>query len=114
MEEDQSTLAVVNDEIQDLTMWLKETESLLCATPRTTDLNAARSVLEKLKVSVECLNLIILNYAYKTLLVMGNTVPNFCMPFSDHNCTYMYLKKAIISVFIFEIYLFAMKKKSCK
>lgn len=52
LDEDQTTIAVANDEIQDLTAWLKETETLLCATPRTTDLNTAKTVLGKLKVSV--------------------------------------------------------------
>lgn len=49
LEEDKTTLAVVNDEIQELSTWLKETETLLCATPRTTDLSAARTLLGKLK-----------------------------------------------------------------
>lgn len=58
LEEDQTTIAVANDEIQDLTAWLKETETLLCATPRTTDLNTAKTVLGKLKVSINLLNIL--------------------------------------------------------
>jgi chromosome segregation ATPase len=49
LEEDKTTLAVVNDEIEDLSSWLKETETLLCGTPRTTDLAAAKTLLGKLK-----------------------------------------------------------------
>ncbi|GIY18062.1 utrophin [Caerostris extrusa] len=33
LDEDKSTLAVVKDEMEDLTAWLKETETLLCGTP---------------------------------------------------------------------------------
>ncbi|XP_054723979.1 dystrophin-like [Uloborus diversus] len=49
LEEDQGMLAVVKDEMNDLSLWLKETETLLCATPRTTDLDSAKSLLLKLK-----------------------------------------------------------------
>ncbi|XP_035214524.1 dystrophin-like [Stegodyphus dumicola] len=49
LEEDKTTLAVVKDEIEDLSLWLKETEMLLCGTPRTTDLSAAKILLGKLK-----------------------------------------------------------------
>ncbi|GBL96395.1 Utrophin [Araneus ventricosus] len=49
LDEDKSTLAVVKDEMEDLTSWLKETETLLCGTPRTTDLANAKVLLGKLK-----------------------------------------------------------------
>ncbi|GFS73966.1 utrophin [Nephila pilipes] len=49
LDEDKSTLAVVKDEMEDLTSWLKETETLLCGTPRTTDLSNAKVLLGKLK-----------------------------------------------------------------
>ncbi|GIY17831.1 dystrophin [Caerostris darwini] len=49
LDEDKSTLAVVKDEMEDLTAWLKETETLLCGTPRTTDLANAKVLLGKLK-----------------------------------------------------------------
>ncbi|KAG8192219.1 hypothetical protein JTE90_014082 [Oedothorax gibbosus] len=49
LEEDKSTLAVVKDEMEDLTSWLKETETLLCCTPKTTDLSNAKVLLGKLK-----------------------------------------------------------------
>nr|XP_015911947.1 dystrophin isoform X3 [Parasteatoda tepidariorum] len=49
LDEDQDALVVAKSEMQDLTSWLKETENLLCRTPKTTDLSTAISLLEKLK-----------------------------------------------------------------